>query len=145
LRAAGAEVVDIEMPHEFDDIPGGRHRYIQNGEARVNFLLEYMIDKDSLHPLLAGHVENKTNITRRMQLDAYDQLAALRPVVDRLASQYDAIVTPSVPSEAPMGLGHTGDARFCSMWTALHVPCVNIPGFASENGMPIGLTLVAPR
>jgi NCS1 family nucleobase:cation symporter-1 len=28
---------------------------------------------------------------------------------------------------------------------ALHVPVINIPGFAGENGMPIGLTLVAPR
>ena len=31
------------------------------------------------------------------------------------------------------------------MWTALHVPSVNLPGFAGENGMPIGLTLVGPR
>ncbi len=28
---------------------------------------------------------------------------------------------------------------------ALHVPVVNIPGFAGANGMPIGLSLVAPR
>ena len=145
LRAAGAEVVDIDMPPEFDDIPGIRHRYVQNGEARANFLAEYMMEKDGLDPLLIGHVENVTNISRRMQLDAYDSLAALRPVVDRLARQYDAIVTPSVPAEAPMGTKWTGDARFCSMWTILHVPCVNVPGFASENGMPIGLTLVAPR
>lgn len=31
------------------------------------------------------------------------------------------------------------------MWTILHVPAINIPGFAGENGMPIGLTLVTPR
>lgn len=28
---------------------------------------------------------------------------------------------------------------------ALHNPVINIPGFAGENGMPIGLSLVAPR
>lgn len=28
---------------------------------------------------------------------------------------------------------------------ALHVPVVNMPGFMGENGMPIGLSLVAPR
>ena len=34
---------------------------------------------------------------------------------------------------------------FCSMWTILQVPCLNVPGFAGENGLPIGLTLVGPR
>ena len=34
-------------------------------------------------------------------------------------------------------------------WTnevqVLHVPVLNIPGFVGFNGMPIGLSLVAPR
>ena len=145
LRAAGADVVDVDLPPEIDKMYGVRHRYIMDGESRVNFLPEYLVDKDNLDPVLQGHVENRSKISRRMQLDAYDSIAALRPVIDRLAGQYDAIITPSVASEAPMGLGYTGDARFCAMWTVLHVPCVNIPGFASESGMPIGLTLVAPR
>jgi Asp-tRNA(Asn)/Glu-tRNA(Gln) amidotransferase A subunit family amidase len=31
------------------------------------------------------------------------------------------------------------------MWTILHVPCLNVPGFAGDDGMPIGLTVVGPR
>jgi Asp-tRNA(Asn)/Glu-tRNA(Gln) amidotransferase A subunit family amidase len=31
------------------------------------------------------------------------------------------------------------------MWTILQVPALNIPGFAGENSLPIGLTLVGPR
>jgi Asp-tRNA(Asn)/Glu-tRNA(Gln) amidotransferase A subunit family amidase len=27
----------------------------------------------------------------------------------------------------------------------LHTPVVNVPGFKGENGMPIGVSLVAPR
>ncbi|ORY24021.1 amidase signature domain-containing protein [Naematelia encephala] len=145
LVDAGATVVDLELPPEFDTIGGNRHLHIMLGEGRVNFLSEYMIDKDNLDDGLAGHVENRSGISRKMLLAAYDSIAALRPEIDAIAGQYDAIVTPSVPGEAWMGLEKTGDARFCSMWTALHVPCVNVPGFASENGMPIGLTLVAPR
>ncbi|KAK8847573.1 hypothetical protein IAR55_005432 [Kwoniella newhampshirensis] len=145
LREAGAEVVDVDLPSSFDKVSGGKHQWIMDGEARASFLPEYMVAKDQLADFLQSHVENRTHITRKMQLQAYDEIAALRPVIDKLASEYDAIVTPAVPGEAPMGLGHTGDMRFCSMWTALHVPCVNIPGFASVSGMPIGLTLVAPR
>jgi len=47
--------------------------------------------------------------------------------------------------EAPVGINHTGDASFCSMWTILQVPALNVPGFAGENGLPIGLTLVGAR
>jgi len=31
------------------------------------------------------------------------------------------------------------------MWTILQVPCLNVPGFSEENGIPIGLTLVGAR
>ena len=31
------------------------------------------------------------------------------------------------------------------MWTILQVPCLNNPGFAGENGLPVGLTLVGAR
>lgn len=31
------------------------------------------------------------------------------------------------------------------LFQALHTPVVNIPGFKGENGLPIGLSLVAPR
>jgi hypothetical protein len=145
LVAAGAKVIDVDLPAEFDRIQGHRNIHIMNGEGRVNFLAEYMIGKDKMHESLVGHVENTKNITRRQQLDAYDTVDALRPVFDKIASQYDAVITPSVPAQAPMGIESTGDARFCGMWTALHVPCVNVPGFASDEGAPIGLTLIGPR
>lgn len=31
------------------------------------------------------------------------------------------------------------------MEQALHVPVVNVPGFGGENGMPVGVSFVAPR
>lgn len=145
LQNAGATVEEVDLPAAFNRIGGYRHLHIMNGEGRVNFLPEYMLDSTKLDPNIKGHVENSGKITRKMLLHALDSLAALRPLIDSIASDYDALITPSVPGEAPMGLEYTGQARFCEMWTVLHVPCVNVPGFASENGMPVGLTLVGPR
>lgn len=34
---------------------------------------------------------------------------------------------------------------FQLMWSVLHTPVINVPGFKGPNGMPIGLTLVGPR
>ncbi|KAK3044839.1 hypothetical protein LTS18_000220, partial [Coniosporium uncinatum] len=105
----------------------------------------YHHDKGKLAHFLHGHVENKDKLSRKAQLEAYDGCARLRPIWDDIAGQFDAVITPSVPDEAPVGLESTGDASFCSMWTILHVPALNIPGFKGENNMPIGLTLVGQR
>lgn len=38
-----------------------------------------------------------------------------------------------------------GEADFYMREQALHTPVINIPGFAGEDGMPVGVSLVAPR
>ena len=79
------------------------------GEGRTSFLGQYLQAKDQLHDDIQGHVENRTGLSRRQQLEAYDNCARLRPVWDQIATQYDFVVTPSVIDEAPLGLEHTGD------------------------------------
>ncbi len=34
---------------------------------------------------------------------------------------------------------------FNAMWTVLHAPTLNVPGFVGENGMPVGLTVAGGR
>jgi len=60
--------------------------------------------------LIKGHVENSQRLSRKEQLESYDGCARLRPVWDEIASKYDAVLTPSVPDEAPIGIENTGDA-----------------------------------
>ncbi|KAH7034606.1 amidase [Microdochium trichocladiopsis] len=144
LRQHGAEVEEIELPPNFDEAPQW-HRTVLHSEGRVSFLPDYQTDKDKLDGFLTGHVDNEHKITRRQQLAAWDGLATLRPKIDEIAGRYAAIVTPSVPDEAPLGQKSTGSACFNSIWTAFHTPVVNVPGFQGEHGMPIGLSLVGPR
>ncbi|KAJ3578887.1 hypothetical protein NPX13_g1675 [Xylaria arbuscula] len=144
LRSHGAEVEEIELPSEFDRMPEW-HNILMQSEGRATFLPEYRLAKDKLSPFLAGHVENVNKVSRAAQLEAYDGVAALRPKMDEIAKGYAAILTPSVVDEAPLGLQSTGSPAFNAMWTALHTPVVNIPGFEGANGMPIGISLVAPR
>jgi hypothetical protein len=73
-------------------------------------LVDYLLAKDKLHPLIKGHVENSTSLSRKAQLESYDGCARLRPVWDDIASKYDAVLTPSVVDEAPVGIENTGDA-----------------------------------
>ncbi|KAI2620539.1 glutamyl-tRNA amidotransferase subunit A [Hypoxylon sp. NC1633] len=144
LREHGAEVEEIELPSEFDLLPEW-HRIVLHSDGRPTFLPEYRVAKDKLSPFLADHVENSCKISRALQLEAFDGIAALRPKIDEIAGRYAAILTPSVVGEAPVGLESTGSPAFNAIWTALHTPVVNIPGFEGENGMPVGLSLVGPR
>jgi Asp-tRNA(Asn)/Glu-tRNA(Gln) amidotransferase A subunit family amidase len=54
----------------------------------------------------------------------------------------DAIVAPSAPGEAPLGLAATGDPVFCRVWTLLGVPAINIPCSQGPNGMPVGVQVI---
>lgn len=60
--------------------------------------------------MIVAHVENGSKLTRKGQLESYDGCARLRPVWDEIASKYEAVLTPTVPDEAPVGLASTGDA-----------------------------------
>lgn len=144
LKSAGAEIEEIDFPAEFSELPKW-HTCVLYSEGRVSFRPDYYSSKDKLSPFLVGLVEEKHGYTRKDFLRASDGIAALRPKWDTIADKYAAIVVPSVPDEAPSGLESTGSAIFNSIWSALHAPVVNIPGFKGENGMPIGLSLTGPR
>lgn len=144
LESCGAEVQEITLPAEFDDLPKW-HTCVLFSEGRTAFRPEYQIAKEKLGQSLIGHVEERHGYSRRDYLEAFDGISALRPKWDAIASNYDAVIIPSVPDEAPLGLESTGSAVFNCWTTALHIPFVNVPGFGGENGMPIGLSLAAPR
>ena len=164
LEAQGAQVEEVEFPSSLSELPSW-HATVLASDGRTAFLPEYRSAKDQISDQLVGHVENATGISRAAQLEAFDRIGAARPVVDDILSRYAAVITPSVPDEAPKGLETTGSAAFNVIWTvsflclppmlyelstyssqkALHTPVVNIPGFVGANGMPIGLSIVAPR
>lgn len=144
LKEHGAEVEELDLPSEFDELPAW-HRCVMTADGRTAFLPEHRIAKGKLDQSLIGHVENVHGHSRADQLKAFDGIAALRPKIDEIADRYAAIIAPSVPDEAPEGIDRTGSAAFCGMWTALHVPVINIPGFQGLNGLPIGLSLISQR
>jgi Asp-tRNA(Asn)/Glu-tRNA(Gln) amidotransferase A subunit family amidase len=125
LRAHGAEVEEIEFPGHLNDLPAW-HATVLNADGRTAFLPEYTTTKHDLSDYLVGHVENDTKISRKAQLDAFDNIAAARPVVDDILSNYAAVLTPSVPDEAPLGIEKTGNAAFCLIWTVRHISRKNL-------------------
>jgi Asp-tRNA(Asn)/Glu-tRNA(Gln) amidotransferase A subunit family amidase len=144
LCAHGALVEELTLPDEFHPLYKYYHQVL-SGDGRVAFLSDYYTAKDKLHSSIVEHVENKYKHTRKDQLKAFDEMAAMRPRMDALADRYAAIIAPSVLDEAPVGHDNTGSAAFNVLWTAMHTPVVNVPGFKGQNGLPVGLSIVASR
>ncbi|OJJ83164.1 amidase [Aspergillus glaucus CBS 516.65] len=145
LKVHGAQVDEVDLGSDFRNLPQW-HATVQATDGHVSFLPEYRRPKgkENLGPLVVEQVENTGRYTHADQLRALDGMAALRPKIDTIAGRYAAILTPSVVDEAPVGF-HTGSYVFNNIWTALHVPVINVPGFRGKHGLPIGLSLIAPR
>jgi amidase len=143
----GAHVEEVDLGPQFENLagPNGRIAELTEAEAEVNILREYRIGRDKLDPQVTSWAENGRGTTRQRLIQVQDEIATLRPKMDEIAGNYSVLITPSVPGEAPEGLEWTGSPHFCSLWTALHTPAINVPGFAGSKGLPIGLTLVATR
>jgi Asp-tRNA(Asn)/Glu-tRNA(Gln) amidotransferase A subunit family amidase len=86
----------------------------------------------------------------RQQSDTayYAALSTQRASVAALAkvfSEVDLLLTPGAPGSAPAGLAVTGDPIFSRIWTACGAPCLGFPAQADDNGLPLGVQLVANR
>ena len=125
LRAHGAAVDELTLPPAFSAVAEW-HRVLLHTDGLATFLPEHRTAKDQLHESLAVYVD-MPEFSRREQLAAQDGIAALRPQFDDIAAGYDAVLAPSVVDEAPLGLGFTGDAIFCAMWT-VSLPLLPVGG-----------------
>jgi Asp-tRNA(Asn)/Glu-tRNA(Gln) amidotransferase A subunit family amidase len=54
----------------------------------------------------------------------------------------DAIITPSASGIAPLGIEATGNPLFCSLWTLVGYPALNLPLLGNADGLPIGVQLI---
>lgn len=116
LVAHHAEVEDIELPDDLSDLLKW-HETVLYTDGRPAFLPEYRVAKEELSDFLQGHVENVHKYSHAEQLKAFDCIAAARPRVDEILARYAAVITPSVPDEAPLGIEGTGSAVFNCIWT----------------------------
>ena len=144
LRASGAAVVPLELPPEFAALTA-MHATIMLGEGQSAFLDLARLHGPALHDDFHARVENRTGISRAALRDAYDGAARGRMAFDALAAGFDAVIVPSARGEAPSFAEGPGDAVFNRMWTLLHGPSINVPAIRGPTGLPVGVTLLAPR
>ena len=144
LTAAGASVVPLLLSAPFALLTGQHDNIMQDG-GRGAFLPEYLSEPQRLHADFKRKVENQFGLTGAHMREVLDAAALRRIDFEREFGGADAVLTLSAPGVAPVGIDTQGMATFNRIWTALHVPCISIPGMKGSNGLPIGMQLVQRR
>lgn len=158
LAAAGATVVDMTLPKEFGIVwPNSSMHGAEGQVLRARAKADKI--RSGVTPALLGPASTETVspyggasggpiaefIPATYYLHAQRIRRWLRAMVDEAISEYDAILMATAPAPAPKNLSISGDPTLLVPWSQLGNPAISIPGGLAENGMPIGLQLVAPN
>jgi Asp-tRNA(Asn)/Glu-tRNA(Gln) amidotransferase A subunit family amidase len=144
LRAAGAEVIEEDLPPGFEEAHGV-HRTIMYAEGAREFAELQDRQRQMLSPRLNELIDEGIAIPDSdldRSLERRDQLAR---ELDAFLSAFDAAVAPPTRGEAPADLTQTGDPVFCTIWSLCGAPAVSVPAGQGPRGLPLGLQIVGPR
>lgn len=141
LVRGGAYVGRLELPAPFAGLEAAQGTIWEYEMAR-NLADEFRRHAERIREPLRGQLLAGWKIPA----ERYDTAKALARDCRRLLSDafadYDALVVPAAPGEAPRGLAATGNPVFNRIWTLLHVPAVAIPWASGPNGLPLGVQVV---
>ena len=119
------------------------HPVVQEFEAHQALAWEYRTQYDAMAPRLRGRLDKSKGTTPEAYDEAIRIAGEARHALAAMFDDVDVLLTFSAPGAAPKGLGSTGDALFNSLWTLMGVPCVNVPAYIAEGGLPVGVQVIA--
>jgi Asp-tRNA(Asn)/Glu-tRNA(Gln) amidotransferase A subunit family amidase len=139
--AAMARVKDVQLPPVVA-AAFRAHATIHGYEAARSLASEYDRSKDRIGKNLRELIEGAAAITADAYDDARRTTSQARRALAEMMADFDVILSPSAPGSAPKGLASTGTSTFNRLWTLMGTPCVNVPGLADPNGLPLGMQVI---
>ena len=143
-QSAGARVTEFALTDEFMRLTESRE-VINNYERACGLAWEWAHHRQQLSPQMVKTVEQGLAAPHADYQAAIRLAERCRARLDELLRDVDVLIAPAVNGEAPVGLEHTGDSAFQSLWTLLHVPTITLPLAKGPTGLPVGVQLVARR
>ncbi|MDH3704280.1 MAG: amidase, partial [Alphaproteobacteria bacterium] len=143
LGDQGADVSDLTLPASFDDL-AEVHTTLSEYEFCRALTYERTRFPEKISAHLMERLEHGLRWTRGEYESGWRKVARCADLMKDVFSDYDVILAPSVPGEAPRFEESTGSPIFSQFWTPLGLPCVNVPVLEGPTGLPIGIQLLAP-
>lgn len=143
LSKFGFKLVELPITDEYI-AAFHAHQSIQDFEAKQALAWEYQTHPEKLSALLRETLD----FAQTIQPSDYDEARMIAEAgsqqLDEAFCEIDALISLSAPGPAPKGLSSTGSSIFNRTWTLFGLPCVNIPGLMSEDGLPLGIQIIGP-
>jgi len=141
--ALGDSVTEIEMSSGFARAVE-LHGVVMEVEMAHNLHRDYERHRGQMSEKLCALIERGRTHRAVDYTAAVAASATLNAGVEELFNEYDAILTPAAPGEAPSA-ETTGNPVFNTIWTYLGTPAVTVPLLQGEAGLPLGVQLVGRR
>lgn len=143
-EALGDTVSEVDLGMSLANVID-MHRVIMEAEMAYNLHRDYEQGGEQLSAVLRKLIERGRGHAAVEHQRAVAAIAPINQAIDAVFDEYDAILTPAAPGEAPRGLQSTGNPVFCTTWTYLGTPAITLPLMRSEAGLPLGVQLVGRR
>ena len=134
-------ITEINLPESFDNALH-HHEVIMNGGIYSSLKKVYKDDKKNLHPYTITRIENGLNLNASDYVDSIESAKKMKFDLNAIFKNFDAIITPAAPGEAPRDLSTTGNAMFNGYWTMMGVPAISLPLLKGKNSLPIGVQVI---
>ena len=142
LEAAGATVVPLELPAEFDALWTIAKTLCDAEGGAVNADLAQQRPPRVSAPTIEMVVRGAA-LSAAEYLHAKEAQRALIRAFATLMAPFDVALMAPALGEAPLGLADTGDAVFCTPASLVGAPAITLPAGRSAGGLPLGIQLVA--
>ena len=141
LADQGAETGEIGSPPLFAELTDAQ-KIVMGYEAANARRDVYTSHRDAISIQFAQLIHEGRATTEGRYRAALAIRDRARAMVDLMFADYDGVLVPSAPGEAPEGLGATGDPLFSRMWNLLQLPCVALPFGVGPRDLPVGVQLL---
>ena len=142
FNGAGAEVRELVLPSDFDDIASAQ-AVLNDYESLRAMAYERINFPDLLSEEMMSKIERSFTHSRDKHSWAVDLVQHCKALLPSLLADDEVIVAPAAQGIAEVGHIYTGDPVFSQVWNAIHVPSVSVPAGTGPDGMPLGVQIIA--
>ena len=141
LESLGARVEKFPSPSSFAGVVHHQqviHEYEMARALQAEVDNHWDAISESLQPALQRGLARSDD----EYAEALATIQSMAAFYTEVFNEYDAIVAPSAPGEAPLKNTGTGDPIFSTLWTFSGLPALTLPLLVGETGLPVGVQLV---
>ncbi len=118
------------------------HRRIYEYELVRHLAVEIAENRGQLGKEMDEAVTRGSDVTDDQYEQALEAMRQAGAYFEAFFRDYDAIIMPGAPGQAPPFESGTGDPVFCTIASLCGLPSLTLPLLVGANGLPVGVQLV---